>query len=222
MQSMKSTVRKLRQAVSQHASFASVLARDYRYLYAGDVPNTPHYERCIGLSLTQADARHIRHDILQPLPLPDNCIDLYQAEDVFEHIPVNSLGDVIHEIYRILRPGGVFRCSMPDYRCDILSARSLYDVHGKLVFDPYGGGSYVEGRVVGGGHVWFPKIETVRELFEQSPFTDVTYYHYHGEDGSPVTKPIDYGIAYVGRTPDHDARVRDPWRPLSIVLDARK
>jgi SAM-dependent methyltransferase len=208
--------------LAPRATFQKLAGRDRIYLYAGNVPRDVHYRRCIGLSLNRWDRRHIRHDVLDRVPLPDGCVDVYQSEDVFEHVEPDRLIPVINDIYRILRPGGLFRWSMPDYRCDILINRSLKNEQGEVVFDPGGGGAYRDGKVVDGGHVWFPKYESVRSIVDRSLFRDVTFYHYYDESGRAVMRPIDYSLGYIQRTPDHDDRVRQPRRPMSIVLDCRK
>lgn len=205
-------------------SFASIAGRERIHLYAGDVPDLPEYADggLVGLSLTASDGRHIRHDITKPYPLADETVDSYQAEDVFEHIEYEKLVDVVDEIHRVLKPGGCFRLSVPDYRCDILRNRSLYDAAGEIAFDPVGGGSFRSGRVVDGGHVWFPTYEKARQLIERSKFGDFEFFHYYDENGKSVTREIDYSRGYVMRTPDHDARVQNPYRAMSIVVDMFK
>ena len=42
------------------------------------------------------------------------------------------------------------------------------------------------------------------------------------DDKSYITKPIDYSKGLVRRTPDYDARVKHPYRPMSIVADLIK
>lgn len=203
-------------------SFRDLTFREQILLYAGDVTPDDKHINYIGLSLSQEDSQHIRHDVTKTLPLPDNCVDIYQSEDVFEHILPEKLLDLINDIYRVLKPGGLFRLSLPDYRCDILSERSLKDNQGNYVFDPWGGGEYVDGKVINGGHVWFPQYETVKNILKTSLFKEIIFYHYYDETGNPVTKYIDYSLGYIRRTPDHDERVKNPYRPLSIVVDCRK
>lgn len=193
-------------------------------LYAGDVP---HGRRgVVGLSLHRSDRRHIVHDVSTAImPLPDAFVDSYQSEDVFEHIAYHRLRAVIDEIHRVLRPGGLFRLSMPDYRCDVLQARSRRNVAGRIVFDPGGGGSYRDGHVLGGGHVWFPRLESVRSLVRRTRFSThgtIRFLHYYTRAGRPVTHAIDYSRGHVARTPDHDGRVQRPYRPMSIVVDLVK
>jgi SAM-dependent methyltransferase len=189
-------------------------------LYAGDVPDMPEYAGLTGLSLRQKNDNHIKHDVTKRHPFKDNSVNSYQSEDVFEHIEYNKIADIINDIYRILKPGGLFRLSLPDYRCDVLRKRSVYE-DGEIVFDPFGGGFYQHGQVLGGGHLWFPKIESVRNLLFHSHFDILKckLLHYYDTDGTAVTNEIDYKLGYVQRTPDHDIRVQKPYRPMSIVID---
>jgi SAM-dependent methyltransferase len=200
-------------------------------LYAGDIPDMPEYRSSqkVGLSLTQENEWHIRHDVSKLLPIPDDSVDIYQSEDVFEHIAYEKLPVTISEIFRVLKRGGLFRLSVPDYRCDILINRSVKDASGSIVFDPFAGGAYrrrslIFGnkRVVNGGHVWFPKFENVAQLLADTQFSDVEFLHYYDENGAPHTKPIDYTKGFVQRTPDNDKRVSSPFRPMSIVVDCIK
>ena len=121
-------------------------------LYAGDIPNKDFYKNLLGLSLTKENKNHIKWDLCKfPYPFKENSIESFQSEDVFEHIDYNKLVDIIDEIYRILKPNSLFRLSMPDYNCDILYKRSIYDFYGNIVYDPLGGGTFENP-----GHVWFP------------------------------------------------------------------
>lgn len=196
-------------------------ARQPLRLYAGDVPSMAEYDGWIGLSLTNEDHRHLRHDITLPVPLPDNSVDSFQAEDVLEHITYDRLGPVIDEIFRILKPGGLFRLSVPDYGCDVLRQRSELDLSGEPVFDPGGNGTPAKP-----GHVWFPRIENVYRLLERSLFHSkghIDFLHYWNMDNlTHVTRPIDYTKGFVHRTPDFDQRVKHPYRPMSMVVDLIK
>ena len=216
--------RKIKHLFMKQITFNDIRNNDYIYLYAGDIPNKEEYnkEGIVGLSLTHTDYRTIKHDITKAFLLNDNTVDIFQAEDVFEHIEYEKLVQVINEIYRVLKPGGIFRLSVPDYRCDILYERSLKDHNGRIIFDRDGGGGFKDGKVVEGGHVWFPTYETVKELINKSMFNIYKFYHYYDETGKSITENIDYSIGYIQRTPDHDERVRNPYRGMSIVCDCVK
>ena len=194
--------------------------RPVRRLYAGDVPSLPQYDGFIGLSICRDDDRHIHHDITLPIPIAAETIDAFQSEDVFEHIHYERLLPVIDEIFRVLRLGGLFRLSLPDYGTDFLRDRTVRDAQGNLVFDPGGGGT-----LQNPGHVWFPMITSVRQLLEKSLFAShgsITYFHYYDVDGRPITHPIDYSRGHVQRTPDFDKRAMNPYRPMSLVVDLTK
>lgn len=176
------------------------------------------------LSLNKNNSTHILHDLASYLPLPDNCVDVFQTEDVLEHRPYDTLVNIINEIYRVLRPGGLCRISVPDYRCDLLYNRSIKDHKGNIVFDPQGGGRYENGQVVAGGHLWFPDLENMTVLLSKTLFNKpnkVSFLHYYTNKKS-ITHPIDYSICYVRRTPDHDGRVSNPYRGMSMVIDLIK
>lgn len=214
--------RRFQQSMRSRLDFAKLERSGSIHLYAGDIPQNGRYSRCVGLSLTQRDPQHILHDVTQRLPLARCSVDSYQSEDVFEHIEFNRLSAVVEDIHRVLKPGGVFRLSLPDYRCDILFDRCLKNESGNIVFDPGGGGDFVDNRVVDGGHLWFPCFETVQTLLLHSPFSRIDFSHFYDEKNTAITHRIDYSIGHVQRTPDHDTRVMSPYRPMSIVVDCIK
>jgi len=203
-------------------NFNNLKMKENIYLYAGDIPQNGLYNKFVGLSLSQANSQHIKHDVNKKLLLGDSCVDIYQSEDVFEHIDLEKLPLIIDEIYRVLKPGGIFRLSLPDYRCDILYNRTQKNEKGEFLFDPVGGGEFIDGKVVKSGHLWFPQYKIVKELLEKTHFKDIEFYHYYDDLKKSVTKPIDYTIGHVMRTPDHDERVKNPYRAMSIVVDCIK
>ena len=207
-------------ATSQNITWEQVKRMHVIRLYAGDVPAQKEYDQVVGLSLTRNDHNHIRHDITKPFPLADNTVDSFQAEDVFEHIQYEKLLPVINEIFRILKPGGLFRLSLPDYGCDVLQNRCVKNEKGCILFDPGGGGTPDNP-----GHVWFPRTDALRHLLEKTKFhksATIEFLHYYNMDGTFVTKPIDYKKGHIMRTPDFDKRVKSPHRPMSLVVDLTK
>ena len=143
-----------------------------------------------------------------------------------EHIEYKYQEAIFNEIYRILKPKGIFRLAVPDYRCDILLERTLKNKKGELKFDPGGGGAYskLRKKVIKGGHVWFPRYENIKNIFDNSVFEDkkINYLHCYKNAHEFLLKDIDYNICFIKRTPDNDSRVANPRRPMSIVVDAIK
>lgn len=190
-------------------------------LYAGDICDKEHLRNLnlYGLSINKADARHILADILDKYPLPDNSIASYQAEDVLEHIELEKLVDVINEIYRILKKGGLFRICLPDYFSPYLQIISMRNREGEILFDPTGGGAYGESGVSDGGHRWFPNIYNVRTLLEKTNFVNYDFLCYYTEDGKLMKKNIDFSKGYISRIPKSD---RENGPIYSIVVDCYK
>jgi SAM-dependent methyltransferase len=208
------------------ASWKRAQAIDPLRLYAGRLSRgEPQFRTHYGLTPFTPSTRNIFHDLKTTFPLTDGMVDVFQAQDVFEHLGYDVIPAIFDEIFRILKPGGLFRLSVPDYRCDIYRNRSIKGANGEIIFDPVGGGFYKDGKIEGGGHLWFPVFESVKALFDRSSFVvhgNVDFRHYTAPDGSFVLKPIDYSLGHVRRTPDNDARVTHNSRPLSIVVDAYK
>jgi SAM-dependent methyltransferase len=214
---------------SKILSWEAALNQNPIRLYIGNLarqsPNIK--DRWIGISRSKSDEYHIKHDWTKPFPISDGIIDALLCEDIFQRIsPDNLLSRVFPELYRILKPGGYLRISVPDYRCDILLERSWKDDRGKPYFDPKGGGIWnAEAKEVHrGGHVWFPTYERLKALVELSTlgYCQVQWLHYYDENGKPIINPIDYSKGFIQRTPDNDRRVKGTQRPLSIVVDLYK
>lgn len=53
-------------------------------------------------------------DVIKGLPYEDSSVDLVRAHDFLEHIPIGKTIDVMNEIWRVLKPGGIFRSLTPD------------------------------------------------------------------------------------------------------------
>lgn len=161
-----------------------------------------------------AEKYNIKHDLTLKHDLNDNSVDIYQSEDVFEHIEYYLLKDTINDIYRILKPGGLLRISIPDYNQKEMILRCLKNDKNELIFDPNGGGRLVNGKVVDGGHVWFPTINNVRQLIETTEFKKINYLSYY-ENNLHCHKEIDFNLGYISRTPEFS-------RNHSIVVDLYK
>lgn len=55
-------------------------------------------------------------DLSQPLPFPDNCVDMIYSCHLLEHFRYPDLMKLLHECLRILKPGGVFSAAVPNAR----------------------------------------------------------------------------------------------------------
>ena len=52
-------------------------------------------------------------NVLDGLPYPDSSVDFVLANDFLEHIPIGKTVQVIEEIFRVLKPGGIFESMTP-------------------------------------------------------------------------------------------------------------
>jgi hypothetical protein len=86
--------------------FSELSSLSFVNLYAGDLPDMPEYStrQQVGVSMTQEDKWHIRLDVSKLLPIADECVDIYQSEDVFEHIEYGKISGTISGIYRVSCP----------------------------------------------------------------------------------------------------------------------
>jgi SAM-dependent methyltransferase len=204
-----------------------------QYLYFGNLGKNERQfsiSNYIGLALHPSHDREIRHNALDPLPFEDNLILKIQSQDVFEHLPYDSIPCVLDEIYRVLRHGGIFRLSVPDYRAELLKRRSVYDHKGNVIGDTMMGAhvSYdAQNKILktdfsrdGNAHLWFPKYELLLDLIIKSKIRfckDIVFYQYYINDDRYVCEPIPENEMYVLRCSPNDARSNG--KPISIVVD---
>lgn len=197
-----------------------VLNRERVDLYAGDICDALHLENenLFGLSINKSDQRHLFFDITQKYPIPDECIDSYQAEDVLEHIKYEGLVQVIDEIYRILKKGSNFRICLPDYNSIWLNSITMKTAEGEFLFDPTGGGVFNNKiGIDGGGHVWFPTYENVNNLLKKTKFKDYHFLCYRDSNAILHKKTIDYSLGHIIRVRD-----RSDSEIYSMVIDLKK
>ena len=203
-----------------------------QYLYFGSLGlHERQYQvaNFVGLALKPAHDRERAHDATGPLPFADNSITKVQSQDVFEHIPFDKLPFVLDEVYRVLKPGGVFRLSVPDYRSPVLKRRSVYDHRGRVVGDlmmgaeTYFDGATGDARVRfsddGDAHIWFPRYELITHLILKSEIRKSTIRFYQGflDDQTFLGEPIPDDEMFVQRALPHDRRAGG--MPVSIVVD---
>ena len=62
----------------------------------------------------RGQAKHIGHDLRRALPFDDNSFEgVYSEHTMTMLYPAEAMA-VIREVHRVLKPGGIFRCSLPD------------------------------------------------------------------------------------------------------------
>jgi SAM-dependent methyltransferase len=206
------------------------------YLYFGNLGRAERQFQIpnfVGLALVPSHDREIAHNALDALPFSDDSIPKIQSQDVFEHLPFERLPFVMDEIYRVLKPGGVFRLSVPDYRSPLLKKRSIYDDRGKVIGDLMMGASAkynaangttkVNFTEDGNAHLWFPKYELILELIVKSNIRKCNRIKFHQcflDDETFLSDPIPQDEMFVIRSIPND--MRSNGMPISIVTDFEK
>jgi SAM-dependent methyltransferase len=202
------------------------------YLYFGNLGPHEHQFKIpnfIGLALNPTHERERQHDLTQALPYADNSIAKIQAQDVLEHIAFDKIGFVLDEIYRVLRPGGTFRLSVPDYRSPVHKRRSVYDWRGRVTgdllmgaepyFDEASGDARIHFANGGEAHLWFPRYELITHLVLKSEIrkSAIKFYQCFLDDFTYLAEPLPESDMFVVRALPHDRRAGG--QPVSIVAD---
>ncbi|MDG5469922.1 methyltransferase domain-containing protein [Deltaproteobacteria bacterium IMCC39524] len=55
-------------------------------------------------------------DLTQPFPFPDNSVSMIYSSHMLEHFEYHELMTLLSECLRVLKPGGIFRASVPNAR----------------------------------------------------------------------------------------------------------
>lgn len=66
--------------------------------------------------LSQLSGNLIWHDLKNGIPITDDCVSMVYASHVLEHIDREYVDHFLAEIYRVLRPGGIIRIVVPDFK----------------------------------------------------------------------------------------------------------
>ena len=182
-------------------TFASLDYTGEIRFYAGNICDDIHRRTkgLYGLSICGVDSRHIKHDVCEKYPIPDNSIDSYEAEDVFEYVKKEMQVDAINEIYRILKPQGYVRFTLPDYNSPYLKRRTMCDKQGRMLFDAVGGGAYGAEGIQDNGSIYFATYEDFNRILEKTKFTRIEWLCYYTVDGVLHKKFIDMNKGYVNR-----------------------
>lgn len=203
------------------------------YLYYGSMrKEEPQFSnpKFLCLALEPKTEKEIKHNAYDKLNFPENSIAKIQSQDVFEHLDHNKLPEIFDDIYRVLKKGGVFRLSMPDYNCPAMRKECVFDENGNIMVDISCGGTVIYDRSIpgkranfidtGDAHLWFPTFENLKLLINKSEIKNsskITFYHYWLNDKEFHSEDIPDNEMFVQRIPPFD--MRENGRPISLVVD---
>lgn len=155
--------------------------RSRRYLNIGCGPNT--LDHCINLDYEWHPRIDICWDVTRGIPLPDGAVSGIFSEHCFEHLPVESMGAVLRECYRVLVPGGHVRIVMPDGELYLTRYADLS--RGR----PADALPYAENHAIDDirspivtvnrifrhhGHLFIHDFDFLRQLLQKTGFTSIT------------------------------------------------
>ena len=205
------------------------------YLYHGSLrPGEPQAANSNFYGLTICPREHaseFRISRSDSFPLESSSVQIFQSQDVLEHIPFDLVPSVLDEIFRILEPGGLFRLSMPDYNVPFLRNRCVYDSSSNIIadlrmlssvsYDPKSQGIKVTHKRFD-SHLWFPTYSLVNSLLNSSKFkySSINWHHAYIDQGDFILRHFDVSLCPVKRSPPFDNR--NDGKPVSLVVDIYK
>ena len=83
----------------------------------------------INIDYYDADHVDLNHDLKKPLPFPDNSIEEFYSHHVLEHFNLPDLTNLLKEIHRCLKPGGIFNSRLPDIEAAMRQMLNLLPVN---------------------------------------------------------------------------------------------
>lgn len=125
-------------------------------------------------------------DITRGLPIPSSSCRAVYASHVLEHLALADVGRALAETLRILAPGGIFRCVVPDLQ----SAAERYVVAARSG-DPNAAGSFMRATGLGveersrsllgfarewlgnSRHLWMWDYEGLRDALDRHGFVSI-------------------------------------------------
>lgn len=175
-------------------NWPEVLTKDPLYLNLGGGNNCHPkvgYENYISVDIkTPHEGWSVKHDIREPIPLPENSVTRILSEDLMEHLEVEEIKALLGECFRLLKPRGMMRTGVPDYNNP---KDHPYLEKGRDTRHP--------------DHITLTNYKLMKNIIEESPFSRYEFYHYW-DGGKFIGKKIDYSFGMIKRTPDNDPRCR--------------
>jgi len=167
-------------------------------------------------------------DLRSGIPLPNNTVSRIHSEDFIEHLEQKHYPFLFEEIYRVLKPGGLARLSMPDYSHPRQSERL------RAGFDRNAP-----------QHLTLTNFALMQTYIARSPFRSAQWLMFW--DNSPleaqnpflppgaratsvalpmklVQRPINFSLGLIKRSPEVDWRnhILNPTGVTSLVFDLTK
>lgn len=119
---------------------------------------------------------------------PDESVDLIYNCHVLEHFKRRDVPRVLREWFRVLKPGGILRISVPDFSALCEVYRRYNDI--KLVI----GGLFGRQDYLYNIHYNVFDYVSLKQCLEEAGFTEVRQYHWRETEHADID---DYSQAYI-------------------------
>lgn len=118
------------------------------------------------------------HDIRKGLPYKDNSVEFIYNEHLIEHLSKDEARKVLHEFYRVLKPGGVVRIATPDL--DHLIYKYIFNWRDQEWIEKFGyqhlrtKAEMINTVFYSWGHKWIYNYEELKNLLEETQFKEIS------------------------------------------------
>jgi predicted SAM-dependent methyltransferase len=147
-----------------------------------------HIEGFINVDSRNLEGVDLVDDISKLLSIEDGSVDLIYASHVLEHFGRLKYMEVLDRWYRLLKPGGIIRISVPDFESvcyHYIENKDIYQLRGFL----YGGQNYPENY-----HYCAWDFKSISKDLNDSGFKDVKKYDWRETEHSHID---DYSQCYL-------------------------
>ena len=134
-------------------------------------------------------------DIIRGLPINDNSCDGLYCSHTLEHISLNDFRKALINSYKILKPGGIFRCVVPDLEFEARSyinnldkndvSSSLYFMNNTLLGikeRPRGIKGFLSSFIGNSHHLWMWDKKSLSEELKKVGFKEIRVCEFNDSD----------------------------------------
>lgn len=132
----------------------------------------------------------MHRDVRKGLPFPPGGVDVIYSSHMLEHVPRDTARKILRDCRRVLKDGGLIRVAVPDIRAlvdayladtaDDAAETFIRETHMGVEQEPTGSAKFVQ-VVSGSRHKWMYDRASLRLLFLEAGFSDVTACEYREE-----------------------------------------